>query len=313
MSFRTKASIYLSLLISIILFQVSCTPPRSFIQSGKVTPHKQFKAGIDLAANVPTHVVKSAYKNTSAIVGPLINKDTIFLNDQLIKLNETALAYAVEPLGFGYNYYLRYGVFKRFDLGYRYASGTHAFDGMFQFLGSTGTIDNPGEKGNHGSIGIQYSSKKYELPSWSGLDKVQKIIGFEMQRKDLMVPLVFSIPFGEEETYGNFSFGLVYSHTFLEYGFDSSRIYDTLKSKSPTIIESIQDKRNFSSFGAFFNFKIGYKYAYFLPAFAMYYQNYGSFILIDKSTTKFSGFTFVPSIGLQLNPSQMAKSIRRKK
>ncbi len=93
MVFRTKASIYLSLLIIILLLQVSCTPPRSFIQSGKVTPHRQFKAGIDLAANVPTHVVKSVYKNTQAIVGPLINKDTIILNDQVIKLNETALAY----------------------------------------------------------------------------------------------------------------------------------------------------------------------------------------------------------------------------
>ncbi|HET6244926.1 MAG: hypothetical protein H0V01_00130 [Bacteroidetes bacterium] len=308
----TKTGI-ISILISFILIQLGCTPPRSITQSGKVTPHKNFKVGIDLSANIPTHFVQSLYRNTEGIVNPLMKKDTVILNEKLLKLNETALAYAVEPLGFGYNYYIRYGVYKRFDLGYKYASGTHTIDGMYQFLGSTGTIDNPGEKGNHGSIGIQYSSKKYELPKWSGLNKVQNLIGFKMQRKDFLIPIVFSIPFGEEESLGNFSFGLVYSHTFLKYGFENENIYDTTYTQAPTNIQSIHDKKNYASFGAFFNFKIGYKYAYFLPAFALYYQDYGSFMLLDQSMIRFKGLTFVPSIGLQINPSQIASSIKKKK
>lgn len=304
--------ISLSFLGTILSIQ-SCTPPKSITQSGKVTPQGQVKVGMDYCINVPTHFVRALYNNVDGIVTPLVNKDTIILDEQLVKLNKTALAYAIEPLGFGYNFYGRYGIYKHFDIGYKYASGTHVIDAMYQFMGSTGTINEPGEKGMCGSIGVQYSSKKYELPDWSGLDKVQSILDFEMKRKDLMVPVIFSLPFGSEETVGNFSFGLVYMHSFLSYGFQNSRIYDTLNGAAPTIVQAIQGKKDYSSTGIFFNLKLGYKYAYFLPAFALYYQNYGSYTLIDGSSVKFKGFTYVPSLGIQINPTQIYYDIKKRK
>ncbi len=309
---NNSKNIFLSFIGLGILIQ-SCTPPKSITQSGKVTPQGQVKVGMDYCINVPTHVVRSLYQNVDGIVTPLINEDTIILNDQLVKLNKTALAYAIEPIGFGYNFYGRYGIYKHFDVGYKYASGTHVIDAMYQFLGSTGSINEPGEKGMSGSIGIQYSSKKYELPDWSGLDKVQSVLGFEMKRKDLMIPVIFSLPFGTEEKVGNFSFGLAYMHTFLNYGFQSGRIYDTLNNAAPMIIQAIQGKKDYGSMGIFFNFKLGYKYAYFLPAFALYYQNYGSYTLIDGSSVKFKGFTYVPSLGIQINPTQIYYDIKKRK
>lgn len=283
----------------------SCSPPKAITLSGKVTPKGQVKMGLDYSVNASNHFAKSLYNNIGSIANSKLSQDTIILDEQLVNLNKTVLAYAIEPIGAGSNYYIRYGVVKHLDVGYKYASGTHTFDGMWQFTGSTGTINEPGETKMCGSIGLQFSSKKYELPSWSGLDKVQNLLGFEMKRKDFLVPLIFSKSFGKEETFGNISFGLVYIRSFFDYGFKTNNIYDTISSTAPTAIQALNGKRNFGSTGVFLNFKLGYKYIYFLPAFAMYYQNYGSYKLIDGNTVSFKGMTFVPSLGLQINPTQI--------
>lgn len=301
------------LIVCQLVFICSCTPPKSITQSGKVTPKGHVKVGMDYSVNVPTHVVRSLYDNVGAIADPLLNKDSIFLDEQLIGLNRTALAYAIEPIGVGYHYYARYGFYKKFDAGYKYASGTHTFDAMYQFMGSTGTINEPGEKKMCGSIGLQFSSKKYELPGWKGLEKAQSVLGFEMKRKDFMIPLIFSVPFGPEETIGNFSFGMVYIHSFLNYGFKSNRIFDTLASATPINLQSLNNKRNYGAMGIFFNLKLGYKYVYILPAFAMYYQNYGRYRLLDGSEVKFRGMTFVPSLGIQISPTQIYSDVRKRK
>lgn len=309
-----KNLIFLAVIASIISTP-SCTPPKSITQSGKVTPKGQVKMGMDYSINVPTHFVRSLYGNVESWAKPLANEDTIILNDQLLRLNETALAYAIEPLGFGYNYYARFGIYTGFDAGYKYASGTHTFDAMWQFMGSTGTINDPGEKKMCGSIGLQFSSKKYNLPGWNGLNNAQNILGFEMKRKDFMIPLVFSVPFGPEETAGNFSFGLVYIHSFLNYGFKNNKIYDTLSSSNsaPVALQALNGKKSHGATGIFFNFKLGYKYVYFVPAFALYYQNYGNYTLLNGSTVNFKGFTYVPSIGIQINPSQARADLKRKR
>ncbi len=314
MMFTTKELKAIHILAAcLIALAYSCTPPKTITQSGKVTPKGQVKAGMDYSANVPTHVVRSIYDNVGSIVGPLLSKDTIYVDAQLMGLNRTALAYAIEPIGVGYHYYARYGILKKFDVGYKYASGTHTFDAMYQFMGSTGSINEPGEKKMCGSVGLQFSSKSYELPGWNGLNKAQTILGFEMNRKDFIIPLIFSIPFGPEETIGNFSFGMVYTRSFLNYGFKSNKIFDTVAQTAPVALQSLNNKANYGGVGIFFNLKLGYKYIYALPAFAMYYQNYGSFMLLDGSKAGFRGVTFVPSLGIQINPTQIYYDVRKRK
>ncbi len=60
-----------------------------------------------------------------------------------------------------------------------------------------------------------------------------------------------------------------------------------------------EQTHGYSSYGAFANLKLGYKYVYVVPAFSLYYQNYGTFTLLDGSSASLSGWTFIPSIGLQ--------------
>jgi len=309
--YKLKIKILL-LLIFCIFYLLSCTPPRSIQNSGKVTPHKQFKAGADVTANLTSHFARSLYKNVESIAQPLINKDSINLDEQLIYLNKTALAYAIDPFGAGYGFYARYGILPDFDIGYKLASGSHVFDGVYQFMGSKGTISAPEEGMLHGSIGFQYSFKNYSLPDWSGLKLAQKILDFNMKRKDILIPLTVSVAIGPEETYGSVSLGIAYSHTFLNYGFGNSRIYDTLNSMSPEIIAAIHSKQNFSAWGTFFNIKLGYKFIYFIPACALYYQNFGNYNLIDGNTAGFKGISFVPSFGLQINPVEISNALKKK-
>ena len=49
-----------------------------------------------------------------------------------------------------------------------------------------------------------------------------------------------------------------------------------------------------------------------IPAFAVYYQNYGTYKLIDGSEAKFKGFSFVPSIGFQINPTEISNALKKK-
>jgi len=306
---------FIRIFLSLIVFTfalVSCTPPRAIQHSGKVTPHKQLTVGANFTANLTSHFARSLYKNVESIAQPLVNKDTLNISEQIIFLNKTALAYAIDPFGVGYDFYARYGLTPAVDMGYKLASGTHVLDARYQFMGSKGSISEPQQGLTHGSIGIQYSYKNYSLPEWSGLKLAQKILDFNLKRKDLIVPLVFSLAFGPEETYGSLATGIVYSHTFFNYGFENTRIYDTLNSISPVIVSAIHGKQNFGAMGAFLNLKLGYKFIYIIPAAALYYQNYKSYNLIDGTKAPFKGFSFVPSIGFQLNPTEISNAIKKK-
>ncbi|UOQ74398.1 hypothetical protein [Hymenobacter cellulosilyticus] len=193
--------------------------------------------------------------------------------------------------------YVRYGVIDRLDVGYKYAFGSHVFDAMFQFLGTTGTPEKPGGAagGMYGSIGLQFATQRAKLPDLPFLDNINSLLQFTANRNDLMVPLVFSHSFGPEEEIGAISYGVVYSHTFLRYGFQPKTIY----SNNQLIPSLPLGKQDFSSYGAFFNAKVGFRYVYVVPALSVFYQNYGQYQLLNNKTAKLSGVTFIPSVGLQ--------------
>jgi hypothetical protein len=153
----------------------------------------------------------------------------------------------------------------------------------------------------HGSIGFQYSGQNANLPGKVGLSTLSSLFNYKLSRKDILIPLVFSRSFGPEETYGNVSFGVAYGHSFIEYGFNPSKELVRYVGNKIEKIPSFSHKTNYSTFGAFINGKIGYKYAYFLPAVSLYYQNYGKYDLFGLQQSTFKGVTIIPSIGLQLN------------
>jgi len=287
--------------ILLVALAVGCTPSRGIIASGKVTTKGAFKAGYNASFNVSSSSISELGNIAESAVNALQNRDSIYYDANIQSLTRSLLGYSLDPTAPTSDLYIRYGVADRVDVGYKYASGAHVIDAMYQFLGSTGTIDNPGPAGLYGSIGLQYSGQNSNLPSKLGLNALSSILNYDLKRKDILVPLVFSKSFGQEEEYGNLSWGVMYGHTFINYGFEPGNLYEKLGGTQTRQITALQKKENFSSFGTFINAKIGYRYIYFLPALSIYYQNYGTYDIFGLQQESYKGFTLIPSLGFQIN------------
>jgi hypothetical protein len=284
---------------------LSCSAPRSVPLSGRVTPAGSIKVGFNYNTSVSTQSVKSAYKGVYKAVNEQIKNDTIIVNNTINDANIAMLAFSLDPVQTGMDFYLRYGLVKHFDLGYKYSGGTHVFDGMWQFLGAVKNDDDVRSHRWFGSVGLQYSSQKKELPSIFGLNKLQQYFGFEFARKDFMIPIIFSKSFGIDEKNGSLSFGIIYNHTFVKYGWGNNQFYTLVKSNSTSTnyIEPVNAKMNFPSFGTFVNVKLGYKFLYFVSSLNVHYQKYGRYHLLGSGQVNLEGFTFVPTVGIQIQPS----------
>jgi hypothetical protein len=128
------------------------------------------------------------------------------------------------------------------------------------------------------------NTQRAKLPNVPFLDNINNVLGFKATRHDLIVPLVFSQSFGTEEEVGAISYGVMYAHSFLSYGFEPRNVYNgpgsgSVADKIPSLPVA---KQNFSSFGGFLNVKLGYRYAYVIPAVSVYYQNYGQYQLLNN-------------------------------
>jgi hypothetical protein len=290
----------LLLLVSVTGLGSSCTAPRSVIHSGKVTPKGEFKAGFDMVGNVATQPLEATSDITKNFVFSQKGLDSIYISDPVTDLGKAAISYSLDPAMPSFDFYVRYGLVKRVDIGYKYAFGTHVADAMFQFMGSTGTPQNPGSNGLYGSIGFQISRQKSELPGKFFLEDIADLLQYKASRTDILIPLVFSKSFGEEEEIGNISYGVAYSRSFIKYSFNPSNVFQQVAGHQDFVpVTKFEEKKSYGALGVFVNGKIGFKYAYILPAFAMYYQNYGTYKLIGNRQAELKGFTFIPSLGLQ--------------
>jgi hypothetical protein len=297
---KSTTSLLSVAVVLLLVLAAGCTPSRNITASGKVTPKGAFKIGGNAAFNFSTAPLGAIDEVTKSAVQAIENRDTINYED-FRGLSRGLIAYSLDPIAPNTDLYLRYGLAKRVDVGYKFASGAHVFDAMYQFMGGLGTPDNPGPAGLHGSIGLQYATQNAELPGKRFLDRLGSIFNYDLSRRELLIPLAFSYSFGPEEQYGNLSWGLVYGHTTMEYGFAPAELFVRMAEGRVQKLEPFQEKESFSSYGAFFNAKIGFKYAYLLPALSIYYQNYGTYNLFGLQQESFKGMSFIPSLGLQVN------------
>jgi len=290
---------------ALLAASAACTAPRNITTSGKVTPQGEFRVAYNQSFNVATaplakagSAVKSAASQlgTQAAEGQKVN-----YSDAVSQVQTAALAYLVDPVQPASDLSIRYGIVPRLDAGYKYAFGSHVFDAAYQLVGPTGSVENP-ERGAAGgttyaSIGLQYAIQRSGLPKIAFLSDLNNLLGLSATRQDLIIPLTVSQSLGPEESIGAISYGVVYAHSWVSYGFTPSNLYNRAGTAVLPALPS--QSSNFSSYGLFLNAKIGYKYVYIVPAFSFYYQNYGTYTLVDGSTASFSGATFIPSLGVQ--------------
>ena len=286
------------------LAATACTAPRGITTSGKVTPQGEFRVAYNQSFNIataPLDKAGSAVKNAASQLGtqaedgkPVTYSGTV--ND----VQTAALAYLLDPVQPAADFSIRYGIVPRLDAGYKYALGSHVFDAAYQLVGPTGSVENPGRGVTGGttyaSIGLQYAIQRTGLPKISFLNDLNNLLGVSATRHDLIIPLTISQSLGPEESIGAISYGAVYAHSWVGYNFTPSNLYNSAGIAVPSLTGQ---SNNFSSYGLFLNVKLGYKYVYIIPAFSYYYQNYGTYTLLDGSKTSLSGSTFIPSIGVQ--------------
>jgi hypothetical protein len=290
------------LLLLLLLGAGACSAPRSIIHSGKVTPRGDFKIGGNLVFNTGTAALDQATGAVKALAAQAARQDTVNYRPALDRVQAAALAYVLDPTQLNPDLYLRYGVAERVDIGYKFSFGAHSFDGMYQFLGPTGKPERPsGAAGaTYGSIGLQLSTQRAKLPSIPFLDDAERLLGFQARRFDLLVPLVFSTSLGAEEEIGHIAYGISYSRSFLSYRFEPGQLYTGPGSGQVSQrIPGLRASNSFGALGAFVNAKFGYRYVYFLPALSVYYQNYGTYQLLNNRSVELKGLTFIPSVGLQ--------------
>jgi len=291
--------------LSLLAATAACTAPRNITTSGKVTPQGEFRVAYNQSFNVATAPLAkagSAVRSAASQLGTQAEEgQKVNYSDAVSQVQTAALAYLVDPVQPASDFSIRYGIVPRLDAGYKYAFGSHVFDAAYQLLGPTGSVENP-ERGATGgttyaSIGLQYAIQRAGLPKVPFLTDLNNLLGLSATRQDLIIPLTISQSLGAEESIGAISYGAVYAHSWVSYGFRPSNLYN--RAGTAVLPDLPGQHNNFSSYGLFLNAKIGYKYVYFVPAFSFYYQNYGTYTLVDGSSASFSGATFIPSLGVQ--------------
>ncbi len=288
----------------------SCSAPRSILTSGKVLPKNQVRFGKNTTFNISSAPIERSIKGSMDLAENVSSSDTVIYNNQIANLNSAVMAYCLDPIGYNTETFFRYGLGHRLDMGFRNTGGANAFDMMYQFMGSNKNCNESGPSttlrvtgGFYGSIGAQYSWHNYRFVNFYKFDKIQKLFGLEMERKDITIPLVFSKSFGPEERVGCFSFGLVYSHSFINYKISPKNIYseEIIANVPRELLLPVSGKTQFDAYGTFINIKLGKKYVFFNFSLAAYYQNYGRYPMLGGSNVLLKGISIVPSYGMQFN------------
>lgn len=279
---------------------LACTGPRSIWLSPEATPKGDFRVGGGMDVNLPTETSQALFGGLESGVEHLYDRaagsDTAkvpITADSLNDMTRALIAYSIDPLGLHPSLFVRYGLWHRLDVGYRFAGGVHALDARVQFLGPA-----DGGPGWRGSIGAQYSSQDYELPSLFG--KLQKLLKYEFKRKDILVPLVFGKPLGADGRYGSFGLGGAYNAALIEYDSEILRLVEKVDENTVRPFENLRGERTIHSFGGFANARVGYRWLYALASLAIYNQDYGTFPLFGGEEAELAGWTFAPALGFEI-------------
>jgi hypothetical protein len=156
-----------------------------------------------------------------------------------------------------------------------------------------GNIEDETDERWYGSAGLQFSTQKYELPGV--LDDIRDRLGYKYRRTDLMLPVIFSYSFGNEEKYGAVSGGFALNYAHISY----SSLPVNIFTAEGIQLFGVDKTQNYIAYGAFLNFKAGYRFVYFVPALSVWYQDYGEYSFLGNDSYALKGWTIVPSLGLR--------------
>jgi hypothetical protein len=272
----------------------ACVAPRVISNSGKVTPKGNVVAGYHTSYNISTQAGVYVKDLLVDNIEGLAKKDSINFDESFENINKAAIAYQLDPISNGNEFYLKYGLVKRLDIGAKIAGNAKGLETQFQFLGPTGNVEDETEERLYGSIGLQFTTQSQSLPSV--LSYLQERLGYTFNRKDFLMPILFSYSLGNEEEFGAITGGIVANYSIVNYTTVPVNIFN--KDKVELTPQNYSQK--YMSYGLFINAKLGYKYVYIVPSLSMFYQNYGKYQLLNGSSATFKGLTIVPGVGIKI-------------
>jgi hypothetical protein len=270
------------------------------LYSGQTLPKGKWQASGAAVGNMPTQTTSTLFDGVEPLIDQL-DFDTLtgLTTEDMDRLVGALLMHSLDPLGMTYEFGVDYGLLDRWQAGYAYSSGTHAIHLQTQWLGPSSGDSGASTDAWRGSVAVQASQSSYEMPSVLGLDKLQKILKYEFKRRDVLIPLAFGKPLGADGRYGSFATGLGFGMAWVEYGTEYLKVIQKLDAGSADAFQDLHESFSFPYYGGFFNARLGYGHAFLVSGLSVYWQDYGDFELFG-SQTHFQGWTFLPSLGLQL-------------
>lgn len=285
---------YICFILLVMVGLNACVAPRVISNSGKVTPKGNVVAGYHTSYNISTQAGVYVKDLLVDNIEGLAKKDSINFDESFENINKAAIAYQLDPISNGNEFYLKYGLVKRLDIGAKIAGNAKGLETQFQFLGPTGNVEDETEERLYGSIGLQFTTQSQSLPSV--LSYLQERLGYTFNRKDFLMPILFSYSLGNEEEFGAITGGIVANYSIVNYTTVPVNIFN--KDKVELTPQNYSQK--YMSYGLFINAKLGYKYVYIVPSLSMFYQNYGKYQLLNGSSATFKGLTIVPGVGIKI-------------
>lgn len=274
-------------------FVSGCAAPRSVLWDGTTMPRGHVQGQLGMVGSIPTATIGALGTSELDAAKSLLGGDIDSLTSKGAYDNavRTVVAAGLDMPGATPVAAVHLGIGWETEIGYRREGSVNAWSLRSQFLHAK-------QSGWNGGVGIQYSSQSYDLPSVLG--KVQSALGYTFERKDILVPVVFSKPFGPDGIYGSGTVGLVGGWTSVQYGFDPKGMYREWGGKVEALERLPNQESSFLSYGATSMLRAGYKHAWLLLGLTMYYQNYGPYNVPGTDPVELSGLSFLPVAGLEI-------------
>lgn len=278
--------------LSFGLFVSSCAAPRSVIWDGTTMPRGHVQGQLGLVGSIPTATLGALGASKMEAAKSVLNGDVDSLTNQGAYDNaaKTVVAAGLDMPGATMVATAHVGIGWETEIGYRREGSVNAWSLRRQVLHAK-------ESGWNGGVGVQYSSQSYELPS--ALGKIQSTLGYSFDRKDVLVPVVFSKPFGANGDMGSATIGLIGGWTSVKYGFDPKGLYRTWGGEVAGLERLPDQETSFLSFGTTGMLRGGYKRVWVFVGLTAYWQDYGSYKVPGTDPVELSGLSLLPVLGLE--------------
>lgn len=268
-----------------------CAAPRAVLWDGTSVPRWHVEGNVAGIGSVPFATVGAVGRSAKDAVEAVASKGDS-LDDSITyrRSVRSLVAASLDMPGWNYMTSVHMGLGGGAEIGYRREGGANAFDLRWQFLDAQ-------EHGWNGGTAIQYSWCSFDLPSYLG--DLQEILGYRFERKDVIVPLVFSRPFGEKGKYGSFGGSILGGWSQITYGFDPDGLYKRSGMEWKPLEKAPDQTTTYWSWGASVLVRGGYKWVWGFAGLTAVWQDYGSFQVPGTDPISLSGLTVQPAIGIE--------------